>query len=287
MSSDFNNITLAGKVAIVTGGGRGIGRTIAERLAASGATVVIAARSEADLQETVTAVIEQGHHVGKLVVDVTDPSMVGRMVQQVEEQFGRIDILVNNAGTFGPIGPLWETDQADWWQTMEVNVRGTFLCTQAILPGMIHRHEGRIINLSSSIGVRPTPYTTAYSVSKAALAHLTACLALETRDHGVAVFAIHPGTVLTDMTRNILETEDGQEWLPRTRNTFEEKRDFPPERAAEMAVYLASGAADKLSGQFLFVTDDLTELIHQAETKHYGIKLKTVRDKIHQIFNVG
>jgi NAD(P)-dependent dehydrogenase (short-subunit alcohol dehydrogenase family) len=264
MGTGVNN-NLDGKVAIVTGGGRGIGRVMAERLAAAGAHVVVAARSEADLHETVAAIIASGGHASQTVVDITDQSAVERMVQQVEEQFGRIDILVNNAGAFGPIGPLWEADPADWWQTMEVNVRGAFLCLRAVLPAMIRRSTGHIINLSSSIGVRATPYTTSYSTSKAALAHLTACLALETKEHGISVFALHPGTVLTDMTRTILETESGQSWLPRTRSTFEEKRDFPPERAADMVVYLASGAADSLSGRFLFVTDDLPELIRQAE----------------------
>jgi len=266
MVANVKNVNLVGKVAIVTGGGRGIGRVIAQRLGAAGAAVAVAARSQADLQTTVDSITERNGQAIKISLDVADAARVDQMMQQVEGQLGRIDILVNNAGAFGPIGPLWEADPQDWWQTMEVNVRGTFLCARAALPGMIRRREGRIINLSSSVGIRPTPYSTAYSVSKAAVAHLTACLALETKEHGVSAFAIHPGTVLTEMTRQIIDTPDGQTWLPRTRNTFEEKRDFPPERAAEMVLVLASGAADKLSGRFLFVTDDLPELVRQAET---------------------
>ncbi|MBZ0296424.1 MAG: SDR family oxidoreductase [Anaerolineae bacterium] len=257
---------LKNKIALVTGAGRGIGRVIAGHLAAAGAEVFVAARSESDLQQTVEAIVSQGHRASKIVVDITDQTAVDQMLAHIESQSGHLDILVNNAGTFGPIGPLWESDSADWWQTLEVNLRGTYLCLRAALPGMVNRRSGHIINLSSSIGVRPTPHTTAYSVSKAAVAHLTACLALETKGHGVAVFALHPGTVLTDMTRTILETEAGQAWLPRTRNTFEEKRDFPPERAADIVVQLASGVADKLSGRFIFVTDDLPDLIRQAET---------------------
>jgi NAD(P)-dependent dehydrogenase (short-subunit alcohol dehydrogenase family) len=265
MLPSANNSNLVHKVAIVTGGGRGIGRVIAQRLAAAGAVVAVAARSEADVQETVDFITKHGHQAIKITLDVTDPALVDRAIQQIEAQFGRIDILVNNAGAFGPIGPLWEVDPQDWWDAMEVNVRGTFLCIRAALPNMIRRREGRIINLSSSVGVRPTPYSTGYSVSKAAVAHLTACLALETKEHNISTFAVHPGTVMTDMTRQIIDTTDGQTWLPRTRNTFEEKRDFPPERAADMIAYLASGAADVLSGKFIFVTDDLAELVRQAQ----------------------
>jgi NAD(P)-dependent dehydrogenase (short-subunit alcohol dehydrogenase family) len=265
MLPSLPNLNLSGKVAVITGGGRGIGQATALRLAAAGAKVAVAARSENALLETVEHIREAGGQALPISVDVTDYSTVEKLIERVNQTFGGVDILVNNAGEFGPIGPMWEAEPEAWWRTLEVNLHGAFLCARAVLPGMIGRGGGCIVNLASSVAVRHTAYSTAYSVSKAALVHLTGCLALETQAYGVSVFAIHPGTVLTDMTRQIIETEHGKTWLPRTQKTFEEGRNFPPERAAELVLYLASGAADRLSGRYLQVTDDIAEMVRQAE----------------------
>ncbi|MBI5668007.1 MAG: SDR family oxidoreductase [Chloroflexi bacterium] len=257
---------LDSQVVLVTGSGRGIGRAMAERLAAAGAAVAVAARSENEVRETANRIQAQGGRALAVPFDVTDTAQVGNAITLVETRLGPVDVLVNNAGAFGPIGPLWEINSDDWWQTLTVNVYGTLLCTRHVLPGMIERRQGRIITLASSVATRARPYATAYSTSKAALVHLMECLAIETKDRGVAVFAIHPGTVLTDMTRMIIDTEPGQKWLPTTRSTFAEGRDVPPERAAELVVRLASGQADRLSGRFISVFDDLTELLRQTNS---------------------
>ena len=125
-----------------------------------------------------------------------------------------MDLLVNNAGLAGPIGPTWETDPDDWWRCLEVNLRGPMLCSRAVLPGMIARGGGRIVNVASGAGTFAIPYLGAYVTSKTALIRFTEILALETGQHGVKVFAIEPGTVRTAMAEYALESEEGQRWLP-------------------------------------------------------------------------
>ena len=137
MSIGSHSVSLSGKVAIVTGGGRGIGRVTAQRLASAGAKVAVAARSQDSLLETVEVIRQAGGQAIAIPVDVTNPVMVDDMVHRVEDAFGSADILVNNAGRFGPIGPMWEAEPEAWWGTMEANVRGAFLCARAVLPGMI------------------------------------------------------------------------------------------------------------------------------------------------------
>lgn len=264
MIANLDSTVLDGKVALVTGGGRGIGRTIAEKLAAAGASVAIAARSENDVQETAFKIQKRGGTALPIPFDVANPTLVGEAVMTVEQELGPPEILVNNAGVFGPIGPLWETNPEEWWETMTINIYGALLCARSVLPSMVERGCGRIINVASSVATRARPFASAYSTSKAALVHLTECLAAETKDRGVAVFAIHPGTVLTDMTRQIIETETGQKWLMNTRKTFDEGRDLPPERAADLVLYLASGHADALTGRFLSINDNLEAMLRQA-----------------------
>lgn len=264
MNAIVKNLALTNQVALVTGGGRGIGRATAKRLAAAGAAVAVMARSRDDVEAVAASIQDSGGHALAVPCDITQPDMVDEAIGTIERTLGAPDILVNNAGMFGPIGPLWENDPPEWWGTLTVNVYGTMLCSRRVLPAMTARRRGRIINLASSVAARARPYATAYSTSKAALVHLTKCLAAETKNRGVAVFAIHPGTVLTDMTQQIIGTETGQKWLPNTKKTFSEGRNLPPDSAAELVVHLASGHADVLSGRFLSVADDLDALIRQV-----------------------
>jgi NAD(P)-dependent dehydrogenase (short-subunit alcohol dehydrogenase family) len=149
---------------------------------------------------------------------------------------------------------------------MEVNVRGPLLCAQAVLPQMIARRYGRIINISSGAGAMGAPYYSSYIVSKTALIRMTECLALETAAYGLAIFAISPGTVRTAMSEYSLQSPEGQRWLPWYRRVFEEHIDVPAELPARLVLELASGKADALSGRFLSVFDDLELLLrHSAE----------------------
>src|SRR5262245_11836793 len=185
---------LSGQVALVTGGGRGIGRAIATALAEAGAAVAVLARSIDQLAETVGHVTRSGGRAVACPADVTDRAAVEAAVADVESRLGPIDLLVNNAGIGGPVGPLAETDPDDWWRCVEVNLRGPLLCTRALLPGMLARARGRVVNVASGAGTRAIPHLSAYVASKAALIRLTENLDAEVRASGVRVFAIQPGT---------------------------------------------------------------------------------------------
>ena len=127
-----------------------------------------------------------------MTADVTDPDAIAAAVQQVSGQLGPIDVLVNNAGVTGPAGALWEVDPGDWWQTMEVNLRSVLTCTQLVLPSMIARRHGRIVNITSHASAYRWPLVSAYAVSKAAGIKLTENLAVELQGTGVTVFSAHP-----------------------------------------------------------------------------------------------
>jgi NAD(P)-dependent dehydrogenase (short-subunit alcohol dehydrogenase family) len=265
MDSPSSGISLAGQVAIITGGGRGLGRAMALALSGAGASVAVAARSEDQLQETVAEIKSRGGRAIAFVVDVTDHDAIKGMVQEVDRQLGSVDLLVNNAGVIQPIGPTWEVDPDEWWKNLDVNVRGPFLCARAVLPEMIRRKCGRIVNIASHAGVISIPYGSAYVVAKTALIRFSENLAAETREHNIQVFAVDPGTVRTAMAEYLLESEPGQRWTPWFRTIFDDGNDVSAERSAQLVLSLASGRADALSGCFLSVYDDLPELARRAE----------------------
>jgi NAD(P)-dependent dehydrogenase (short-subunit alcohol dehydrogenase family) len=281
MSGDSTNqeIDLSGQVAIVTGGGRGIGRAMALALARAGAAVAVVARTAEQLAETVALIEGEGGRAIAVPADVTDRQAVERMAREVERQLGPVDLLVNNAGTGDPGGPLWEVDPDQWWHVLTVNLCGPFLCSRAILPGMIARRQGRIVNTASGAGLKAMTYMSAYVTSKTALVRLTENLAAETTEHGISIFAIHPGTVRTAMWETILASPELDRWKPGLRKIFERGRDIAPDRAADLVVFLASGKADALSGCFISVSDDVDEMVSRAqeirEGELYTLRLRT------------
>lgn len=256
---------LAGQVALVTGGGRGLGGAIALRLAIAGAHVAIVARSADQLAETVAQIQLAGGHAQAFVADVTDQHAVEEMTQAVERALGPVSLLVNNAGIGGPVGPLWENDTLEWWRCIEVNLRGTFLCCQAIVPSMVASRQGCIVNMVSDAGTLVLSYLSAYVVAKTALIRLTEVLAQELQPHGVSAFAVIPGTVRTALTEGLLNSPDAMQWLPWAGQIFEEGIDVPPDLAAELILALASGKADRLTGKIISVTDDLAQRINQTD----------------------
>jgi NAD(P)-dependent dehydrogenase (short-subunit alcohol dehydrogenase family) len=265
MDADSILNELQGQVAMVTGAGRGLGRATALALARAGARVGVVARSEAQLAETVRGVTEAGGEAWAVVADVSEAAAVERMAREVERALGPVDLLVNNAGTMGPLGPIWEADPGDWWHSIEVNLRGPYLCSRALLPGMLERRRGRIINVSTTAATVAVAHMGAYVIAKTALIRFTENLAAELLNSGVSVFAISPGTVRTAMSEYILESEAGKKWLPWFRKLFDRGRDAPAEKAAHLAVQLASGRADALSGRFIDVSDDLEKLLERLE----------------------
>jgi NAD(P)-dependent dehydrogenase (short-subunit alcohol dehydrogenase family) len=260
---------LSGHVAIVTGGGRGIGRLVAEALARAGAAVAVTARSGDQLAETVASITGEGGTAIALPGDVSDPDSVTEAVHQVEGRLGPVDLLINNAGISGPVGPIWEVDAGEWWRTFGVNLQGVFLFAHAVLPGMVARRAGRIINVASNAGAFRWPLVSAYAVSKSAVIKFTENLARETKDHGVKVFAVHPGLLPIGITATVLhgsfpsETPAGRvaAWA---RRRLDEGHGATPESAVELVLVLSSGKADSLSGCYLSVHDDLRAIVTRA-----------------------
>lgn len=265
-------------VVLITGGGRGLGRAFALALAQTGAQVAVTARSESELAQTAALIGQAGGRALALPADVTDQHAVARVVAAVESQLGPIEALINNAGRFQALGPVVQVDPDDWWREVEINLRGPFLCAHAVLPGMMARGRGRIINIASGAGLEGIETISAYGASKTALIRLTETLAIETQPYGVAVLAVGPGTVRTPMSDYAATSPQVWERAPMVQQwfqqLFEQGLDTPMEQAVELVVALALGGADALSGSFLDVDDDLEGLIAQAEAIRSEERLK-------------
>ncbi len=247
----MNSSELTNKRALVTGAGRGIGRSIAVALAAAGAQVGLMARTRSQLEAVAREISDAGSEAAVLPGDVGEESDVRASIQTFVERFGGIDILTNNAGITGPIGPIQEIDGADWERAIRVNLLGCFLCTRYALPYMIEQRAGKIINLSGGGAVGPRPRFGAYSASKAAVVRLTETVAAEVAEYGIDVNAIAPGAINTTMLDVVIEAGDaaGLEAEAALKQKAEGGAD--PARAAALAVYLASRRSDGLSGRLI------------------------------------
>jgi NAD(P)-dependent dehydrogenase (short-subunit alcohol dehydrogenase family) len=241
---------LAGRVAIVTGASRGLGRAFALELAAAGASVMLTARSQRDLAETASRVGKLGVRCETVCGDATDPTLAPRAVALTEDRLGPVDLLVNNAGAM-LIGSVVETDPDEWWHAMDVNVHGPLLWTQAVLPSMLNRGQGRIINVSSAAAFTQHPCGSAYCASKAALSQLSSCLAAEVAGDGITVLAFGP-EALTDMSRALFENE-GMLLDRRSmyRAFFTGDPDELLRHSLELFRFIIVGGADHLTGQYV------------------------------------
>jgi NAD(P)-dependent dehydrogenase (short-subunit alcohol dehydrogenase family) len=256
---------LDGTTAVVTGGSRGIGRAIAAAFAAREACVAVASRSEDQVRTTIAELEAQGGRVLGVPTDVSDAGQVAALVERVEDEFGPIDVLVNNAGSLTALGPTWELDPERWLRDVTTNLWGTFLCCRTVMPGMVARGRGRIINVVGGGATYPHTYGSGYGCSKAAVLAFTETLAIEAGGTGVAVFAINPGLVRTEMTRFVAESPEGRAWRPEIGRVLQEGRDVPPELAAELCVRLAAGQADALSGRLFRAGSDFDDMLARAE----------------------
>ena len=241
---------LDGRVALITGGGRGIGRAIAGAYAAEGAKLVLAARTEAELQETARDIAGQfGSDVATITADVTSREQVEAAVALALERHGVIDVMVNNAGNIGPVGLLWDNDPEDWARTVAVHLLGTFYGCRAVLPQMLERRSGRIVNMSGVGG----PYSSCYDAVKSGIVSLTENLALELADTAITVNAISPGSIHTRMweeNRDLaLAVGDTATYERGVRVTSGQGASI--ERAAELAVFLGSDDCGSLSGRLV------------------------------------
>ena len=243
---------LAGKTAVVTGASRGIGEAIARALAAAGAEVVLLARSERALRAVADGIEAEGGKALVVPADVADEGSIDAAFSSIYSAWGSVDILVNNAGVQGPIGPLHAAEVEQWWQSVEINLKGCFLCSQQVLPYMMERRGGKIINLSGGGAVGPRPFFSAYGASKAAVVRLTETLAAEVSDYRIDVNAIAPGAVNTEMLKERLAAGEraGKAEIEADRALLE-NGGTDPQRPAALVVYLASSRSDGLSGRLL------------------------------------
>ncbi len=230
-------------VALVTGGGRGIGAGIARELADAGVRVAVSARTREQVEEIAREIGGDA-----IVADVSRRQDVEQMVAEAERELGPLDLLVANAGIGR--GGNWDTDPDEWWSTFEVNVLGVFLCCRAVIPGMIERGRGRIVLTGSGAAYLPTSRNAAYGASKAAVYRFGDILARQLEPHGIPVFTISPGLVRTAMTEDVFP--DDAPWTP-------------PELAPRLVRALASGRADELSGRYIHAEhDDVDDLVARA-----------------------
>jgi NAD(P)-dependent dehydrogenase (short-subunit alcohol dehydrogenase family) len=270
--------TLKGQVALVTGGGRGIGRAIALKLASAGMCVAVLARTPAETADTVTLAEQAGGVAEPYTADVTEARGLRNAMLRIEHELGPVQLLVNNAGYLGPIGPFHEVELGAWWRAFEVNLYGAAQCTQAVLRGMIDRRQGRIVNIAASAA--PFAYLSSYVASKTALMRFTETLAAELEPQGICAFAVIPGTVRTAMSEHSLNSPQGRKWLPWFRQIFAESRDVPADRPASLVLQIARGQVDALSGRVLSVADDLDILMSRVteiqDRKLYSLRVTTL-----------
>lgn len=253
---------LTGQVALVTGAGRGFGRAIAERLAAEGARVALAARSVEQLAQVAEAIRESGGEAHAVACDVTDPASITAALGEIERTLGGIDLLVSNAGVPGPFGPLWQVDPQEWWRAQEVHIRAPFLLFHGVLPGMVARGQGRVLCVSAKAARLVAPHLSAYCTGKIAQNRLVAEAAVELAGTGVSAFAIDPGFVPTQLARDTMEDAAAQQYLGGMVERLKERFDDPAAtadlaRCAQRVLDLLSGRYDELSGGYYELPDDL------------------------------
>ncbi|MBV2155697.1 SDR family NAD(P)-dependent oxidoreductase [Kitasatospora sp. SUK 42] len=246
--------SLTGQVALITGGGRGIGREIAIGLAAEGMSVGLIGRTHETLTDTLKECAKHGARGVAVTADVTRPGSVREAVRLVERDLGPIDLLINNAGLVDRAEvPIWETDPTQWWQVVETNLRGPYNLLRYALPGMVSRRRGRVVNLNSGFALRPDGNYTAYATSKGALLQLSDNMADSLARHGIVVLDISPGAVATDMTAGMPMFKGTTAWgsIP---------------YMVAVTVDVARGRFDALHGRFIHAgRDDLEELVNRAD----------------------
>jgi NAD(P)-dependent dehydrogenase (short-subunit alcohol dehydrogenase family) len=254
--------------ALVTGAGRGIGRAIAERLAADGAQVTLLSRARADVEAVADAIMLRGGGALAVGTDVTDEKQVAAALAAAIARFGPIRLLVNNAGTPGPYGPIGIANPEDWWASQKLHQLAPLLLMSAVIPIMQKAGGGRIINVVSSAGTIPTPYMSAYAVGKCAAIRMTETVDLEQRAHGIRAFALHPGTIITDMARSTMSSAEAHRWIPdgvamlKARTTEQSTVDLA--RCTAMVAAIAAGRYDVLSGRYLDISWDFDALAREA-----------------------
>jgi len=230
---------LTDKVAVVTGAGRGIGRAIAIALAGEGAKVALTGRNVSRLEQVLAEIELAGGQAAVWQMDVSQESAVEQVVGIILGRWGQIDILVNNAAIIHDETPVWKTPISEWDEEMGINLRGTFLCCHFVVPHMVERQQGTVINIGSSSGTIAEGIYGAYGATKWGVIGYTTSLAKSVRGHGVKVNGLNPGWVETDMTAGSdIPADAGPEWTQ-------------PDDIARAALFLAAHATADMTGQFI------------------------------------
>jgi len=261
---------LRNRVAIVTGGGKGIGKAISLALADEGAAVAVAARSLAPLEEVANQIRAQGGRATAIQTDIADPAQVERMVTETVEEFGQLDILVNNAAYDHKEVEVSEMDLDFWQQTLEVNVTGTMLCAREALQAMIPRRSGAIVNVGSVAGISGHPTESHYCVSKWAIIGFTEVLAIEAGPHNIRVNTISPGATRTKGFERFVRALARRQHLPeeemwkKVNAANSLNRIAEPEEIARAVVFLASDDSSAITGHNLVASCGF-HLLHPHE----------------------
>jgi NAD(P)-dependent dehydrogenase (short-subunit alcohol dehydrogenase family) len=244
--------TLSGQIALVTGASTGIGRHLVEALAARGMAVAGLARGGERLRAAMTEVAEAtGGRTLAVAADVTDRASVEAAVEAVVGELGQVDLLVNNAGLIDELEvPLWEADPDQWWDVVSSHIKGSFLLARSVVPWMVLRNRGRVVNLASGMSVRARPEYSAYSVAKTGLMRMTEALAGALEGSEVRVFDVSPGVVDTPMTRSMQMWQGFEDWTP-------------AQRVVELVSAIAAGELDAWSGRFLRAGADELEAVRR------------------------
>lgn len=248
------------KVTVITGGGRGIGRAMARKFAQEGAAVVVAARTRTEIEAVAREIRDAGGRAASITTDVAEEKQCEALFHEATSQFGKVDILVNNAGEYGPVKPVEEITPAEWDRVIAVHLRGAYLLTRLVLPGMYARGSGVILNISSLSAKSAFGWGSPYAAAKAGMLGLTRVVAAEAARKGVRVNAICPGPVTeTKMSKDLGQTlaerlgVSKEEQLKGFLNTILQGRGQTADEIAAAALFLCSDAASAITGQALNV----------------------------------
>lgn len=248
---------LQGQVAIVTGGGRGIGAAVAEQLAAAGAAVVVTARSEDQIEAVAAQLRATGARAIAVAADMADPEQVEEVIESALDQFSRVDILVNNAAVIWPLEEVAETDADEWTYSLGINLLGPFYTSRNVLPVMLEQRYGRIVNISSGAAVHPIVGASAYCTAKAGLDMFTRVLAAEIADSGVTANCLYPGMVDTEMQSDIrsVDTSDSRMDFSRWHEVHEQGKLLAPATVARAVLWLGGPWSRGHNGEIFNIHD--------------------------------
>lgn len=269
---------LDGRTAIITGANQGLGLAIARAYVSAGASVLLCARNAALLErakEDVAALAGPGQRVGAVPADVSSRPDVERVASAAFETFPQVHVLVNNAGIYGPMGLVEEVDWDAWVRAIEVNLFGSILMCRALLPHFKAHHYGKVVQLSGGGATNPLPRISAYAASKAAVVRFAETLAEETRESGIDVNAIAPGSLNTRLLDEVLAGGPERVGQPFYARALKQKEQggAPLERGADLAVFLGSAASDGITGKLLSAVWDPWESLgdHRGDLQHTDV----------------